>query len=169
VALLASQPVAASAATSMVGTIHGGGSANMTDLRLLPGQTRVSTFGIKVKLFSDGSARGDLNCVDVVGDPPGYPGKIFGDITSWSQNEDGAVSLIVTNGMLIPGGPPFSGGHVIPVGSFTVTIQHFGGAGVGHWTLDLPGHPSPFNGGPICQERLTNGHIVGNGDFRLRD
>jgi hypothetical protein len=51
-----------------------------------------------------------------------------------------------------------------------VTIQHFGGKGVGHWTLNLPGNPSPFNGGPICQERLTSGHIFGKGEvFRLRD
>ena len=29
-----------------------------------------------------------------------------------------------------------------------------------HSTLDVPGFPSPFNGGPICQELLTSGQMV---------
>ena len=55
----------------------------------------------------------------------------------------------------------FPGGLVVPGGlPFTVTIQSPGGAGVGHWTLDVPGVVSPFNGGPICQELMVSGQII---------
>ncbi len=169
----------------VVGTIHGRGVANMMDMvaaglkggkcdpvSAAANRCTVSTFSIDVKLFSDHSARGKFDCVDIVGDPLGYPGDIFGDISSWSQSaEDGPVTLYITDGTLvsIPGGaqfPPVTGL------SFTVTIQHFGGARVGHWTLDVPGagNASPFNGGPICQELLSRGNIVGKGEvFRQRD
>jgi len=152
--MFAAHPVAASAA-SMVGTIHGGGTANMTDV-VGAGFKGVSSFGFEATLFSDGSARGHFDCVDHMGDPAGYPGNVFGDITSWSRNADSSVNLFVTNGKLvaIPGGPAGAGL------AFTVTIQSTGGAGVGHWTLNAPGLPSPFNGGPICQELLTSGQIV---------
>ena len=154
VAMFAAHPVAASAA-SVVGTIHGGGTANMTDV-VAAGFKGVSSFGFEATLFSDGSALGHFDCADHMGDPAGYPGNIFGDITSWSRNLDGSLSLHVTNGKLvaIPGGPAGTGL------AFTVTIQSAGGAGVGHWTLDAPGFPSPYNGGPICQEILTSGQIV---------
>src|SRR5438105_2996737 len=147
IAMFAANPVAASAA-SVVATIHGGGTANMTDV-VAAGFKGVSSFGFEATLFSDGSARGHFDCVDHMGDPTGYPGNVFGDITSWSRNLDGSISLYVTNGKLvaIPGGLVVRGGL-----AFTVTIQSFGGAGVGHWTLDGPGFASPFNGGPICQE-----------------
>ncbi len=149
--MLAAHPVAAST-PSVVETVNGGGTAIMTDL---PPGMGVSSFGFQATLFSDGSAKGHFDCVDHMGDVPGYSGNIFGDITSWSGNADGGpVSLQVTGKFLaIPGG------HPVPI-SFTVTIQHFGGAGVGHWTLDVPGNPSPFNGGPICQELLTSGQIA---------
>jgi len=92
-----------------------------------------------------------------MGDLPGYPGNVFGDITRWSSNADGTLTLFVTNGSLVG----THGGFVAHGGlAFAVTIQHFGGAGVGHWTLDFPGVVSPFNGGPICQELLTSGQIV---------
>jgi hypothetical protein len=154
VAMLASQPIAASAAVTAVGTINGGGTAVMTDL---PAGMNVTSFGIHATLFSDGSAQGHITCVDHMGDVPGYPGNVFGDITSWSRNADGTISLDVTGGSLVG----THGGIVVHGGlAFTVTIQHFGGAGVGHWTLDFPGAVSPFNGGPICQELMTSGQIV---------
>src|SRR2546425_9165702 len=46
----------------------------------------------------------------------------------------------------------FPGGHPVPV-SFTVKIQQFGGAGVGHWTLEVGGRL-------FCIELLTSGQIV---------
>jgi hypothetical protein len=148
--MLAAHPVVAST-PSVVETVNGGGTAIMTDL---PPGMGVSSFGFQATLFSDGSAKGHFDCVDHMGDVPGYPGNIFGDITSWSLNADGFVTLHVTGKFVaIPGGHPGPA-------SFTVTIQSFGGAGVGHWTLDVPGNPSPFNGGPICQELLTSGQLV---------
>jgi len=155
VAMLASHPVAASAAVTVVGTVNGGGTASMTDVAAA-GFTGVSSFAIHATLFSDGSASGHFDCVDHVGNPPGYAGNIFGDITSWSEDAQG-LHLYVTNGSLVGHGSPKARGVL----AFPVTIQSFGGAGVGHWTLDFPGAPSPFNGGPICQELLTSGQIVG--------
>jgi hypothetical protein len=159
VAMLASHPAAASAAVTVVGTVNGGGTANMTDV-VAAGFKGVSSFGFQAKLFSDGTAQGHFDCVDHMGDPPGYPGNIFGDITSWSRDTTtGDITLYITNGKLVGHGAP-----VVPSGlTFTVTIQSSGGAGVGHWTLEGPpdsGFTSPFNGGPICQELLTSGQIV---------
>jgi hypothetical protein len=145
----ASHPVTANAApVYVVTTINGGGTANMTDL-VAAGFKGVSSFGINATLYSDGSASGHFNCVDHTGDAPGYPGNIFGDITSWSPNPDGTVNLNVSNGTLIhfPGGSVARG--VVP---FTVTIQRFGGAGVGHWTLTS-------GGVTFCIELLTSGQI----------
>ena len=149
-AMLAIQPGAASAAVTVVGRINGGGMAIMTD------GMGVSSFAIHATLFSDHTAQGRIDCVDHVGDAPGYPGNIFGAITSWSWTGDGTISLNVTDGKLvsIPNGLVVRGG--LP---FTVTIQRFGGAGVGHWTLDVPGFPSP-SGGPICVELVTSGQIA---------
>jgi hypothetical protein len=154
VAMLASHPVAASAAVTAVGTINGGGTAIMADVAAA-GFGGVSSFAIHATLFSDGSASGHFDCVDHMGNPPGYPGNIFGDITSWSKDARG-LHLYVTNGSLVGHGSPKARGAL----AFSVTIQSFGGAGVGHWTLDFPGLASPFNGGPICQELLTSGQIV---------
>ena len=152
-AMFAIQPSAANAAT-VVGTINGGGTSIMTDL---PPEMGVTSFGFEATLYSDGSARGFFNCADHMGDVPGYPGNIFGAITSWSLNRDGTVSLYVTDAKLVQ----FGSGLVVSGGlPFTVTIQTFGGAGVGHWTLDVPGLKSPFNGGPICQELMTSGQVV---------
>ena len=155
VAMLASHPAVASApAVTVVGTVSGGGTANMTDV-VAAGFKGVSSFGFHATLFSDGSATGHFDCVDHMGDPAGYPGNVFGDITSWSNDALG-LHLNVTNGKLVGHGLPLARGGL----SFTVTIQRFGGAGVGHWTLDAPPFLSPFNGGPICQELLTSGQIV---------
>ena len=149
VAMLASQPVVANAA-SVEGTINGGGLATMTDGK------GVSSFAIHATLFSDGTARGRFVCVDQMGSAPGYPGNVFGDITSWKGNADGSVTLYITNGTFVA----IPGGLVVRGLAFTVTIQQFGGAGVGHWTLDFPGATSPVNGGPKCQELLISGQIV---------
>jgi len=186
VAMLGLYPVAAAAnggsddRPEVVGTIHGRGVSNMMDMvaaglkagncdRVSAAARRctVSTFSIDVKLFSDHSAQGKFDCVDIAGDPVGYPGDVFGDVSSWSQTaEGGPVTLYITDGTLvaIPGGDPFPTATGL---SFSVTIQHFGGAGVGHWTLEVPGpgQASPFNGGPICQELLSRGHIVGKGEI----
>jgi hypothetical protein len=160
VAMLAAHPVAASTAVTVVGTVSGGGTAVMTDVAAA-GFGGTSSFGFQATLFSDGSAIGHFDCVDHMNNPPGYPGNIFGDITSWSKDTAGLLHLSVTNGKLVGHGLP-----VVPSGlAFTVTIQSFGGAGVGHWTLDSTppgqsGFVSPFNGGPICQELLISGRIV---------
>jgi hypothetical protein len=147
-ALLASQAVVANAAT-IVGTITGGGTSIMTD------GMGPSTFAINATLYSDGTARGQITCVDRMGAAPGYPGNIFGAVTSWSRNADGTINLYVTDAKFVS----FGSGLVVASGlPFTLTIQTFGGAGVGHWTLDVPGAASP-NGGPICQELLTSGRI----------
>jgi hypothetical protein len=191
VAMLALNPIAGAASgpskdrPEVVGTIHGRGASNMMDMvaaglkagrcdRVSAAARRCtgSTFSIDVTLFSDHSARGKFDCVDIAGDPVGYPGDIFGDVSRWSQTaKGGPVTLYISDGTLvaIPGGDPFPTATGL---SFSVTIQHFGGAGVGHWTLDVPGpgNASPFNGGPICQELLSRGNIVGKGEvFRQRD
>lgn len=148
VAMLASQSVVANAAT-VVARISGGGTAIMTD------GMGVTTFGFEATLFSDGTARGHFDCVDRVGSEPGYPGNIFGAITRWSRNaDDGTISLHVTDGKFVS----FGAGLVAPGGvEFTVTIQAYGGAGIGHWTLDI-GLSRTSN--PICIELLTSGRIV---------
>lgn len=152
-ALLAVQSVPVNA-TTVVGRINGGGTSIMTDL---PPGMGVTSFGFEATLFSDGSARGHFTCVDQMGDVPGYPGNIFGAITSWSRNPDGTVSLHIPDAKLVM----FGSGLVVSGGlPFTVTIQTFGGPGVGHWTLDVPGVRSRFNGGPICQELMTSGQVV---------
>ncbi|MEP6693016.1 MAG: hypothetical protein ABJB39_00050 [Chloroflexota bacterium] len=148
-AMVASQSGVANAAT-VVARVSGGGMAVMLD------GMGDSSFGFEATLYSDGTARGHFDCVDQVGDAPGYPGNIFGAITRWSRNADSTINLYVTdaklvsipNGLVIPGGLPF-----------TVTILAYGGAGVGHWTLAVPGVPSP-RGGPICDELLTSGQIA---------
>ena len=139
---------------AVVARVSGSGTSIMTDL---PAGMNVTTFEVKATLFADGTARGEFVCVDVLGDFPGYPGRISGPITRWSHNTDGTVTLFITGGKFVP--LPDTGFVVLGV-SFSVTIQRSGGAGVGRWTLDLPDVPSPFNGGPICQELLTKGHIV---------
>jgi heme A synthase len=78
-ALLAPHAVAGLAAT-VVATINGGGTAEMQ----APLAAGNSSFGMGVKLLSDGSATGHFDCVDHHGDSPGFPGNIFGEVTSWS-------------------------------------------------------------------------------------
>ncbi len=127
---------------TVVATINGGGTAEMQP----PIAAGSSSFGMGVKLLSDGSATGHFDCVDHHGDAPGFPGNIFGEVTSWSM-EGTTVVLNVTGKFL-----PIPDGHPVDV-SFTVKIQRFGGAGVGHWTLQV-------GGTLFCIELLTSGQIV---------
>lgn len=141
-AILAPRSVSANPAT-VVATINGGGTAEMQPPGLAVGRT---SFGMGVKLLSDGSARGHFDCVDQGGGRSNFPGNIFGEVTSWSM--EGTVIVLNVIGTLVP----FPGGHPVDV-SFTVKIQQFGGAGVGRWTLAV--------GGVIfCVELLTSGEIV---------
>src|SRR5437879_6503030 len=128
-AMLATQSVPASAAT-VVARINGGGTSIMTDL---PPGMGVTSFGFEATLYSDGSARGFFNCADHMGDVPGYPGNIFGAITSWSLNRDGTVSLYVTDAKLalVGRGLALSRGR-----SCTGPLPHFRRAGVGTRTQD---------------------------------
>src|SRR5213083_1328348 len=112
---------------TVVATINGGGTAEMQPPGLAAGRT---AFGMEVTLLADGSATGHVDCVDQHGD--NLPGNIFGEVTSWSM--EGTTVVLNVNGKLIH----IPGGHPTDV-SFTVKIQRFGGAGVGHWTLEAFG------------------------------
>jgi len=144
VAMLASHPAAAAAdAVTVVATINGGGTALMTSPPGgLPGFKNVSSFGIHATLYSDGTATGHVDCVDLQGDVS--KGNIFGEVTRWSQSAYG-LTLWVTGNLV-------SGSDNDPT-SFPLTIQTFGGAGVGHWTLGKLS--SPF-----CVELLLSGQLV---------
>ena len=144
VAMLASHPaVAAANVVTMVATINGGGTALMTSPPGgMPGFKNVSSFGIHATLYSDGSATGHVDCVDHQGDVS--KGNIFGEVTRWSMSQYG-LTLWVT-GKLV------SGSDNDPT-SFPLTIQSFGGAGVGHWTLGKLA--SPF-----CVELLLSGQLI---------
>jgi hypothetical protein len=165
-AMLALYPVAAAAKDdrSVVGTVNGKGASDMTNL---PAEMNETTFVIRATLFSDGTARGKFICIDLVGDVAAYQGKIFGDFKSWKMNTNGTLSLIVPDAAVvpIPGGPQFAPRlHKYT----TVTIQKFGGAGVGHWTMDVL-QPNG-NNATICVELLSSGRLVGNGEiFGQRD
>ena len=126
---------------TVVATIHGGGTAEMQPPGLAAGRT---AFGMEVTLLADGSATGHVDCVDQHGD--NLPGNIFGEVSSWRM--EGQVVVLNVTGKLIR----FPGGRPVPV-SFTLKIQQFGGAGVGHWTLEVGGRL-------FCIELLTSGQIV---------
>jgi hypothetical protein len=98
--------------------------------------------------MSDGSATGHIMCIDQHGDAPGFPGVIFGDVVSWTGDLDGEITLNVAAGEFLP----IPGGHPVETG-FIVKIQQFGGAGVGHWTLEVDGMV-------FCIETLDSGQIV---------
>ena len=138
---------------TVVAHINGGGTAEM-QLLSSDGQggSGRSMFGMGVTLFSDGSATGDFECVDQHGDATGG-GNIFGKVTSWSRDRDGSIVLQVTGKTFnFPGGPLPVGGPPVDI-SFIVKIQQFGGAGVGHWSLE--------SGGFIfCWELVTSGQIA---------
>ena len=132
-------------AASVVATINGGGTAIMDPSRSDFGLAGTTSFGIHATLYSDGAARGHLNCIDQVGST--LPGNIFGEVTSWEGNLDGSITLNVVGKFL-----PIPGGHPSGV-SFSVTILHFGGAGVGQWTLSL-------GTDTVCFETMRSGQIV---------
>src|SRR5262249_11874928 len=124
----ASSATAAAAAiqdSSVMATINGGGKALMSES--VGGG--ISLWGIGVQLLADGSARGHFECVDHVTAP--FGGNFFGQITSWSLNADGTISLSGTGKAIdFPGGladaPRGVFARDVP---FTMTIQQFGGAG----------------------------------------
>ena len=142
VGVLAGSASAAAPATVWA-TINGGGTAEM-QAPLAAGTTH---WGAGIKLYSDGTASGSFDCVDQHGDAPGFPGNIWGNVTSWFIDEDGVVSLNVVGKVV-----GFPGGHPQDV-AFIVRIQQFGGAGVGRWTLEIDGFV-------FCYELLTSGQIV---------
>jgi hypothetical protein len=124
--------------------INGGGTAEMQ----APLAAGDSKFGTGVTLYSDHTASGSFDCVDQHGDAPGFPGNIFGEATSWSMEGDVIVLTFIGKLVVFPGGHP-------QATSFTVKIQKFGGAGVGHWTLQ-----DTASGFIFCYEILTSGQIV---------
>jgi hypothetical protein len=113
------------------------------------GLAGTTSFGIHATLYSDGTARGHVNCVDQVGST--FPGNIFGEVTSWEGSLDGSISLNVV-GKLVG----FPGGHPQDV-SFTVTIQPFGGAGVGQASGPCPLVVPPPASRPCSAGRLSCG------------
>ncbi len=140
-AVLFAYPATANAA-SVVATINGGGTAIMDPSSFAQGTT---AFEIHATLYADGTARGHVDCLDQVGST--FPGNIFGEVTSWEGSLDGSITLNVVGKFVgIPRGHPSDV-------SFSVTIQHFGGAGVGHWTLSIGGFT-------FCVETLRSGQIV---------
>lgn len=150
VAMLASHPALAAAdAATVMGTINGGGTALMMSGPTAGGKS-VSSFGFEATLYSDGTARGHFDCVDQMGDT--MPGNVFGNITGWSRDASTQdIVLHVTDGKFLA----TPGGFVVSSGlHFTVTIQRFGGAGVGHWTL------TNGLGKTICIELLISGQIT---------
>ena len=144
-AVLFAFPVTANGAT-VVATINGGGTAVMDPESFAQGTT---AFQIRATLYSDGTAKGHIDCVDQLPDAT-FPGNIFGEVTSWSGSLDSPTLNVVGKFVSQPGG------HPVPQ-EFSVTIQQFGGAGVGHWTLAVP---TPFGPFTFCIETVTSGQIV---------
>jgi hypothetical protein len=143
-----------------VAKITGAGTAVMTDV----GGTSLwweNKGGIT--LYSDGSAKGTFYCVDLPDSPPGYPGVVWGDVTSWTL-DNGLISVHVPSSTVISWSEPWDWStHKLPPGprsdggSWRIQIQKFGGAGVGHWTLDVPdGKGGWFT---FCLEQVTGGKI----------
>ena len=148
-ALLGSSQQASAHDVRLVATINGAGRAIMDDASPLKGTT---TYFIHARLYSDGTAIGRFDCVDLAGSTA--EGDFFGPITSWKMVNgmitlSGPGQLRALNGDLVPG----IGTTVLP---YTVTIQKFGGKGTGHWTLDVPF----FAPVAICSELLTSGRLV---------
>ena len=145
-----------------VAKIKGAGRAVMTDVG---GGTLWWENKGGIILYSDGSAKGTFYCVDLPDSPPGYPGIIWGDVTSWTL-DNGLISLHVPSSTNINWTEPwdwspdnnFPPGPRLDGGSWRIKIQKFGGAGVGHWTLDVPdGTGGWFT---VCLEQVTGGKIA---------
>jgi hypothetical protein len=147
-AVLFAYPATANAA-SVVATINGGGTAIMDPTGSALGLAGTTAFEIHATLYSDPdhTASGHIMCVDQFGSST-FPGNIFGEVTGWEGSlETGLITLNVVGKFV-----GFPGGHPEDV-EFTVTIQQFGGAGVGHWTLAIGGFT-------FCVETLRSGQIV---------
>jgi hypothetical protein len=141
--VLFAYPATANAA-SVVATINGGGTAIMDPTGSVLGLAGTTAFEIHATLYSDGTARGHVDCLDQFGST--LPGNIFGEVTGWEES-NGIITLTVVGKFVgIPGGHPSDV-------TFSVTIQQFGGAGVGHWTLSIGGFT-------LCVETLLSGQIV---------
>ncbi len=78
-AVLFAYPATANAA-SVVATINGGGTAIMDPTGSVLGLAGTTAFEIHATLYSDGTARGHVDCVDQFGST--LPGNIFGEVTS---------------------------------------------------------------------------------------
>ena len=148
-----------------VAKITGAGKARMTDIG---GTTLWWENKGGITLYSDGSAKGTFYCVDLPDSPPGYPGVVWGAVTSWTL-DNGLISLHVPSSTLISWAAPWNWStHKLPNGprqdggSWRIQIQSFGGAGVGHWTLDGLVSGSATNGAwlTICLEQVTGGKIL---------
>jgi hypothetical protein len=127
-------------------TINGGGTALMTFPSPGAGDKSVSSFGIHATLYADGTATGHVDCVDQHDDVS--PGNIFGAVTRWSYTTGlyPGLTLFVTGTEVV-----FPGVLHAAI-NFPLTIQSFGGAGVGHWTLGKLANP-------FCVELLLSGQI----------
>ena len=150
-------PVVAQAAQgpAVYATINGGGTAEMQGPILLG----ITSWGGHITLYSDGTASGVIHCIDQHGGTS--PGNVWGQVTSWFIDGNGDVSLVVASGHIVF----FGGGGRQDSGTFIVRVQTFGGAGVGHWTLDVPVVvvPDPHNPADwltVCVEILRSGQIV---------
>ena len=143
-AVLFAYPATANAA-SVVATINGGGTAIMDPSKSDFGLAGTTSFGIHATLYSDGTAKGHINCVDQAGST--FPGNIFGEVTSWEENLDGTITLNVV-GKLVG----FPGGHPQDV-SFSRDDSALRGAGVGQWTLSVGASPPALR--PCSAGRLS--------------
>ena len=148
-AMIASSLPAEAKSVHLVATIHGAGGAVMDAASPLKGTT---TYSIDAQLFSDGSATGFFDCADLAGSTD--VGDIFGPITSWKK-VDGKITLSGTAQLTNLDRTVIVATNL----EYTVTIQKFGGAGKGHWTLDVPAFQAP-NDPPVCSELLTSGRLV---------
>ena len=141
---------ASASSVHLVANINGSGRATMDAASPIQGTT---TYFIHARLYSDGTVIGRFDCVDLAGSTFGggsAAGDFFGPITKWAMLPSGEITLSGT-GKLRP-----LGGDLLPVDfPYTITIQKFGGAGVGHWTLNVP-----LFDGVICSEILTSGRLV---------
>lgn len=147
VGVLAGPASAGSHGRTVVARINGGGTAEMQAGGLAQGITH---WGAGVTLYSDGTASGHIDCVDQRGG--NFPGNVFGEVISWSGNLDGGPITLNVVGKFVG-----AGGHPADT-SFRVTIQAFGGAGVGRWTLEVEVAPGFFV--LFCVELVTSGQVV---------
>lgn len=135
-----------------IARVIGGGTAIMTDNG---GDSAFWFSDGGITLYSDGSAKGTVFCADE--SPPTLRAMIYGEVTSWTL-DDGLISLhvpvnIITSIDIVPVFPDFAGDP------FRIQIQTFGGARVGHWTLDNPG-PTGGTWITFCLELVTTGEIT---------